>query len=68
MPAVPPGLCDRCLHRHDIVTRTSTFVFCQRSRTDPAFARYPALPVLACRGFEPWSGRGNPDEEREETR
>jgi hypothetical protein len=26
---------------------------CERSRLDPAFPRYPSLPVLACAGFEP---------------
>jgi hypothetical protein len=28
------------------------FVLCQRSIADPDYPRYPALPVLACRGFE----------------
>ena len=26
---------------------------CQLSFTDPDFPRYPALPVLACRGYVP---------------
>lgn len=30
---------------------------CERSRADPSFPRYPNLPVLACRGYEP----ANPD-------
>lgn len=25
---------------------------CGRSREDPAYPRYPRLPVLSCRGFE----------------
>jgi hypothetical protein len=29
------------------------FWLCRRSETDPAFPRYPALPVLACTGYEP---------------
>jgi hypothetical protein len=33
--------------------RGSTFVLCRRSEGDPRFARYPALPMLACAGFEP---------------
>jgi hypothetical protein len=37
-----------------IETRTgSRFFLCQRSAADPAFPRYPRLPVLACRGFAP---------------
>jgi len=26
---------------------------CQRSFTDPAFPKYPRLPVIACAGYEP---------------
>ena len=26
---------------------------CRRSREDPAYPRYPRLPVLACPGYEP---------------
>jgi len=29
------------------------FWMCERSLADPSFARYPKLPVLRCRGFEP---------------
>lgn len=48
------GLCGIC--RHVKVTgnrRGSLFYLCTRSTTDPSFPRYPGLPVLACRGFEP---------------
>jgi hypothetical protein len=48
------GLCGGCVHARLIETRTgSRFILCERSRTDPRFARYPVLPVLACAGFEP---------------
>jgi hypothetical protein len=48
------GLCATCRHRRDIVSdRGSRFVFCERSRTDPRFPRYPPLPVRACSGYEP---------------
>jgi hypothetical protein len=30
----------------------SRFVLCERSRTDPAFPRYPPLPVVRCGGYE----------------
>jgi hypothetical protein len=54
MPAPAAGLCERCAHRRDVRnTRGSTFTLCERSRSDPSFPRYPRLPVLECRGFEP---------------
>jgi hypothetical protein len=47
------GLCAGCRHAHLIETgRGSTFVLCERSRTDPRFPRYPRLPVVRCPGFE----------------
>jgi len=32
--------------------RGSTFYMCQLSVTDPAFPKYPRLPVLRCVGYE----------------
>jgi hypothetical protein len=47
------GLCAACRHQQVVrTTRGSTFSLCRRSREDPAFPRYPRLPVLECRGFE----------------
>jgi len=52
--SVPPGLCGGCRHSRRIETRAgSIFWLCERAATDPTFPRYPALPVLSCRGFEP---------------
>ena len=49
----PPGLCATCRHSRLIRTsRGSTFRLCERSAMDVRFPRYPALPVLACAGFE----------------
>jgi hypothetical protein len=31
----------------------STFVRCGKADVDPAFPRYPRLPVVACAGFAP---------------
>ncbi len=46
------GLCDRCQHQRLVSnTRGSTFSLCELSRTDPAFPRYPRLPVESCAGF-----------------
>jgi len=48
------GLCDSCRHQKIIRnTRGSSFSLCDRSRTDPAFPKYPRLPVGECRGWEP---------------
>jgi hypothetical protein len=47
------GLCDSCVNQRLIHnTRGSTFSLCERSRTDPAYPRYPRLPVLECAGWE----------------
>lgn len=47
------GLCDSCAHQRVVRnTRGSTFSLCLRSRDDPAYPRYPRLPVRECPGFE----------------
>jgi hypothetical protein len=48
------GLCDSCAHQQLVPnTRGSTFSLCRRSREDPAYPRYPRVPVLRCAGYEP---------------
>ena len=48
------GLCDSCANQRVVRnTRGSSFSLCERSRADPAYPRYPRLPVTACRGWEP---------------
>lgn len=50
------GLCDSCVHRQLVPnTRGSVFSLCLRSRSDPSYPRYPRLPVVDCRGYEPTS-------------
>jgi hypothetical protein len=57
-PHPPPtglgaGLCDTCEHQVEVRnTRGSVFSLCARSRHDPAYPRYPRIPVLACDGYE----------------
>jgi hypothetical protein len=42
--------------------RGSVFFLCERSNSDPLYARYPKLPVARCPGFEPGrTQRGDPD-------
>lgn len=47
------GLCARCrfakVARND---RGGEFWRCGRAESEPEFPRYPALPVVECRGFE----------------
>jgi hypothetical protein len=51
---VDNGLCDRCIHQQLVRnTRGSAFSLCLRSRTEPAYPRYPRVPVAACPGFAP---------------
>ena len=54
VPTASPaaGLCATCRHSRDIVSgRGSRFVLCELSRAVPQFPRYPALPVIGCRGY-----------------
>jgi len=47
------GLCARCRHARTVESRTTVFWLCERSLTDPSFEKYPRLPMIECRGFEP---------------
>jgi len=46
------GLCERCLHGRRISSsRGSVFYLCGLSAVDPAYPKYPRLPVIRCDGF-----------------
>jgi hypothetical protein len=50
----PAGLCASCVHQKLIRSgRGSTFSMCLRHREEPAYPKYPRLPVTACPGYEP---------------
>lgn len=52
MPVVPIGLCSACRHQKLIRSgRGSEFSMCLKHREDPAFPKYPRLPVQTCPGF-----------------
>ena len=52
--AVEPGLCADCAEARRVVSaRGSVFWRCARAESDPAFTRYPRLPVLRCAGHRP---------------
>jgi len=61
MADAPPrlvGLCASCRFAEIIVSsRGSTFYLCTLSATDPAFPRYPVLPVRQCSGYQAESDR-----------
>jgi hypothetical protein len=55
------GLCDSCRYQRVISnTRGSRFSLCERSKTDPAFPRYPRLPVRSCSGYEKRADQARP--------
>jgi hypothetical protein len=46
------GLCASCACARRVESsRGSLFFLCERSATDPRFAKYPRLPVQACAGY-----------------
>jgi len=50
----PLGLCSSCAHQKLVRSgRGSTFSMCLLHRADPAYPKYPRLPVKACAGHEP---------------
>ena len=59
------GLCVRCqFGATQESARGSRFWRCRRADSDPAFLRYPRLPVRDCPGFERRAaapGAGDPD-------
>ncbi len=46
------GLCATCRHVRRVPAARSVFYLCQRARVDERFRKYPALPVIACVGYE----------------
>jgi hypothetical protein len=59
-PSVDPrvGLCVACRHAaHVPSSRGAVFWRCRLADTDPRFAKYPTLPIVACSGYEPGEDR-----------
>ena len=51
MAAPAFGLCDSCRYQRIVRSgRGSVFTMCLKSREDPAFPKYPRVPVTACSG------------------
>lgn len=48
------GLCADCVHVRRLTSdRGSRFFLCGRALTDPAYPKYPRLPIVSCQGFVP---------------
>jgi hypothetical protein len=46
------GLCPSCSFAREIVSgKGSRFLFCEKSKTDRRFPKYPSQPVSHCHGF-----------------
>lgn len=52
MPPDPVGLCAHCTWCRVVATGRSRFYLCRRSSSDPAYRKYPPLPVVRCPGHE----------------
>ncbi|MPZ44300.1 MAG: hypothetical protein GEV05_13005 [Betaproteobacteria bacterium] len=51
-PPEPNGLCERCRNVRIVTAQTgSRFLRCKLSGLDPAFPRYPRIPVRECKGY-----------------
>jgi hypothetical protein len=47
------SLCETCFSMREGVTpRGSRFLLCQLSQTNPAYPKYPPLPVVRCDGYQ----------------
>jgi hypothetical protein len=48
------GLCATCRQARPTVSdRGTRFIRCERAKIDPAYPKYPRLPVLTCLGHAP---------------
>jgi hypothetical protein len=58
------GLCLTCAHARIVASsKGSSFYLCRKADTDARFAKYPALPVRECPGYEPTAGTFDTAEE-----
>ena len=63
--AADAGLCGWCRWSRTVPNRRgSVFRLCGRSETDPAYPKYPWLPVRACRGHEERDGSAESEPHR----
>ena len=59
---VAAGLCGGCRHaRLNQTRRGPVYLRCLLAGVDPAYPRYPQLPVLRCPGYQPAEQPADPD-------
>ncbi len=51
------GLCSVCVHARKIPAEKMSYYFCDLSKENSKFRKYPALPVLRCEGFKPFQSK-----------
>lgn len=55
---MPESLCESCRWMREVKTARSRFVLCERSKSEPAYPKYPPQPVVRCLGHEPKAEQG----------
>lgn len=51
--SVAVGLCLKCQYVRMVKNaRGSVFFLCEKSKTDAQFPKYPAMPIIACPGYQ----------------
>jgi hypothetical protein len=46
------SLCETCAWMREVITpKASRFLLCELSKTNPAYPKYPAQPMIRCEGF-----------------
>lgn len=62
----PAGLCESCRNVRILEAKTgSRFFLCELSAVDPAFPKYPPIPVLRCAGYQPKAAPGENETARD---
>jgi len=46
------SLCETCRWMREVTTPRSRFLLCELSKTDAAYPKYPAQPVVRCEGHQ----------------
>jgi len=47
------GLCTACRFAREVRSaKDRIYILCEQSLTDPRFAKYPAIPVEHCEGYQ----------------
>lgn len=69
VPLPEVGLCSACrFASSQRSAKGSRFWRCLRADSDPGYARYPRLPVRACKGFHRLATFGGPERSAREER